>query len=460
MHRYIYLLFFILLFDGLNAEETIIRGTLPNATPGEYIRVIAYRDFISWDAYTLAGTLADDQGNFVLKADVKDVMYVQIDAGFHRVDFYLEPGRQYDIILKKQLLQETSSYGQNNTLVLEISKPLNSLTAQIGEINDLYNSFMAKRIQDSYGRMSRKLAGELETMLAEKAGETAHPYAQNYARYISASLKLMSGSQSKNSLAGEYLDGHPILYNNIEYMGFFNSFFSKFLISSPAIASTQDLFRLVNEEPTYKPLLDTILRAGYLNDLPLRELVLIKNLQELYFFPGINQSKVMLFLEHLSTRASSVENRLIAANTAKVIRRDGSHEPAPKIELTDISGKTIPFPPTHGKYTYLCLIDPGQLASLAELNILPEIIKTHNDRVTFICINAVAGTQVFKNLAQHNPNGPIFALPKDIVSLISNYPAIRLPWFVLIDRKGNISANPAPSPSEDLAGYLNRVLKD
>ncbi|MBU2649410.1 MAG: hypothetical protein KKA81_00615 [Bacteroidetes bacterium] len=460
MHRYIYLLFFILLFGGLKAKETIISGKLPNATPGEYIRLIAYRDFISWDAYTLTGTLADDQGNFVLKADVKDVMYVQIDAGFRRVDFYLEPGRQYDIILKKQLLQETSSYGQNNTLSLEIRSPENSLTAQIGEINDLYNSFMSNRIQDSYGRMSRKLAGELETILTEKAGETAHPYAQDYAGYIIASLKLMSGSQSKNNLAVEYLAGQPILYDNIEYMGFFHSFFSKFLISTPSIVSTQDLFRLVNEELTYKPLLDTMLRAGYLNDIPLRELVLIKNLQELYFFPGFNQSKVLLFLEQLSTRASSVENRMIAANTAKAISRGSTHEPAPKTELTDFSGKTIPFPPSPGKYTYLCLIDPGQLASLAELNILPEIIKTHSDRVTFVCVNAVAGDQVFKNLAQHNPNGPIYALPKDLISLISNYPVTRLPWFILIDRKGNISANPAPSPSEDLAGYLNRMLKD
>lgn len=447
---------FVIIFLGLTAfsAETRISGKIINSNKSELVRILGYRDFITYDLETLGYTYSDKNGNFEIEIAIQDVRYILIDVDFHRADFYLEPGRSYSLELSKSRSKEVAGYGADPYLLVKIISPASNLTRSVGIINDTYNNFMVENVRSSHGRFSKRMATDLGNILIAKAREINEPYITEYTRYLIATLKLTAGSQTKDSLAGEYLSKEKVLVNNIAYMDFFNAFFSKMLVTTPALISMENLYTLVNFNNNYHALSDTLKNTEYLGNKELRELVLLKNLYEFYGFPGFNKEKVLLFINQIKNNAGKSQIASIAGNILEDLNGQRIENP---VALTALSGEKIIIGVPGKKYTYLCFID-GSLLSVAEVSLLQEIATQYSDYFDFICINATTDQSTFRESGKQNRENIIYAFPEDLPSLLNTFRIYKVPRFVLLSSSGKIAGNPAPAPSEDLAGYLRKIL--
>ncbi len=456
--RVIFILYtMICLIIYSSAAETTIMGKISGSKSKELIRLLGYKDFLTFEQETLSWAYTGENGEFSITTNINEIKYIQIDVGFQQSDFYLEPGKTYELKISKSNSSQAPGYGAAISLRVTILSPEKNLTASIGKINDTYNTYMMENVRNTHGRFSKAMARELGNILLEKVNETDEPYVINYINYLIASLQLSSLSKTKETLAKEYLSNKPILINNIAYMDFFNAFFSKMLLTSPALINMQNLYLAINNNKTFLPLSDTLKKTGYLDNEDLRKLSILKNLMDLNGFPGFDNKKLISFARQIKEQTKDDRIASVASNViTKLLKNEKVHK-APSFMITSISGKKLNIGEPGKNHSFIGFIDDN-LLSVAEVSLLKDIARKYHTHMDFICINAVIDNERFTEQNKQDTSNIIFAHPENLPEILDKYNIIKIPAFVLIDPKGNIQANPAPSPSEDLAGYLRKVM--
>ena len=103
-----------------------------------------------------------------------------------------------------------------------------------------------------------------------------------------------------DALFKEYLTGNEIPLENLAYMQFFNEFFNRYIQSANSKIPNDKLFEFINEKPDYLLLLDFLGKDPILVNEIIRELVLIKNLAEMFNIVGFNKDNIIKLLYELS----------------------------------------------------------------------------------------------------------------------------------------------------------------
>ena len=88
-----------------NGQNTFINGNAAGAE-GLKIKIKTTSDYISELSKKIDETTIEENGNFKLKASITEPIYAQIQIGFLKGDFYLEPGKTYTISISQQNYKE------------------------------------------------------------------------------------------------------------------------------------------------------------------------------------------------------------------------------------------------------------------------------------------------------------------------------------------------------------------
>lgn len=439
------------------AQNVIIKGSAKSYEYQE-IGVWVNNDYISKTQKQLTYSVIDSLGNFTLELNSKDIQYITLKVNKNVSNMYIEPKGNYEVIF---MPPDSTTYHNPNlehdvklSIKLKSKVEINALTMDYDNRFDEFLAVTYLRIKSQVKIDSFKIA------MKEFYSTVNNAYFKNYITYTIASLEQKT-KVSEKKLFAEYLAKKPVLYNNPEYMLFFNDFFKQKIQDFSMTKLGTPMAFQINDRGSFSGTMDVLKRDEFLQNDTIRELVLIKGLYDAYYDNSFKKPSVVAILQQISKESVIEEHRRIAQtilNSFSKLQKGGQ---APFFELPDKTGATHSLDELRtNKYVYLMFYDINCTACQQQMKIIPSLIKTYGDRISFVSISVDKTNADLKNFQAKNPKYTwLFLSDNSLGKLKSDYEIKSLPTYFLIGPDGRFVQVPAESPDEDIDRAFYDITK-
>ena len=271
----------------------------------------------------------------------------------------------------------------------------------------------------------------------------------------------MTHYYSQAQLAKKYFTDKPVLYNNLEYMDFFNSFFSKYITVSSNPIRKMDFTSLLRGIDPYKTIMKAMTADTLLKNEQLRELVMLKGLMELYNTPSYSQDEVLAMINSTKDRTKYPENRVIAEDMVNLLTKLKQGTKAPEFTLLNREQKEFSLKSLLGKPVVLCFWTTFCKPCLSEMDLIGPLYDKYQEKIHFVSVSAdryFSKMLYFINLKKDW--AWTFVNIGDRSDVLKDYDVRTYPLFVLIDKQGMINKYPAGQPSSGLEADLQNILEE
>lgn len=468
MKRLLFLAFFpvfsLICFHSSGFAQPVTLAGSAAGAEGKTIRLFTWGDLITFTEKKVTETVIDTMGNFSMTFDLPATSYISVAIDLHRSNLYMQPGQTYRMKLAPINYTdnlEVNPFILSQNLEIELINPGdNELNIWINAYDDKYNQFLLDHFNALY--LERK-KNYLDTFRIQVNGwyrGIDQPYFQDYIRYKTAGLEQIAHAQSEYNLAKTYLIDQPVLYNNVEYMQFFNNYFTKYITASSDILRKIDLIPIIKGASPYQKLMKTLAADSVLTNVILRELVLMKGLFELFYSNPALQDPIISIFSTISVEGTNTMNRVIAENMKSKVTKLRQGTPAPGFTLTgrkkdqtrslkDFLGKPVVI----NFWTTFCQ------GCLAEMELEVSLFEKYKDQVEFVSICADRYWIKMNYFAMIKPEFAWTLLHfSDNTDLLLDYEVRTYPLYVVIDQEGMIVQAPAPNPSEGLEELIQELI--
>jgi len=454
MRNILILIFLTLFILPQYAARTIVKGVVDGKAEGT-VRLIAYADQVSYKKVVLCDSRIEEDGTFSLSLELDETLFALIELDYQQGELFLNPGLEYTVrIVPDWDIQNKAYYDRDPLGIYILDEPEGGINKLVSAVNSLYDEFLIDNAQYAQSTSGKEKLNQAVQSMREAVKASSDSYLHNFLRYKIASLEMFFRAKSSQTLASEYLTGKPILYANVEYMDFFHLYFEKYLLTNNKYLPYSKTSSLINGESGLQEILAEFSKDPVLADPRLAELVLLAGLKEMSGNTGFKQPRILFLLDEISVRSGFKEHRAIAKNLKERILWMKPGSPAPDFLLEDVSGQVHSLEDYRGRSLYLSFISLSSPASLAEMNLLADIYSELKHNFHFVSIITDELQPGWQQLIKD------YRLDWDLLkasgdyNLFDSYGATAPPLFLLIDPAGNISRYPAPSPSEELKGFL------
>lgn len=444
------------------AQKTVINGIAPGAEL-KSITLTTPADLITFRDMPLVSSTVDSTGHFSLTVNLTEIRYAIISIDFHKTELFLEPGKIYDLRIapmKYDEYTEVNPFIQSQKLAIELAGAgADELNTVIAAFNSVYSGFLMENFNALYRDRNKAILDTFRIKLNQDFGAFKNPYFISYASYKFASLEQLTRYHSQAQLARKYFTEPPVLYNNLEYMDFFNNFFSKYLSASSNILRKLDYRTMLRGPAAYESLMKALATDSVLKPEQLRELVLLKGMMGFYNSPDYNNDEVMAFIKNVGEKSKYSENRVIADNIIYILTRLKPGTQAPEFTLTDRNQKPFSLKSLLGKPVVLNFWTTYCEGCLAEMDLIKPLYDKYREQVHFVSISA--DKYFIKMLYFINLKKDYiwtFLNTGDQSAVLIDYDVRTYPLFVLIDKEGKIFKYPAGLPGNGLEADLQKLL--
>lgn len=442
---------------------TNISGNAPGAE-GKPIRWYVYQDLVTFHEVQIASSVIDSAGDFSLRAEIGETRTISLEIDFHRTEFYAEPGKSYVLRiapLDYNTGREINPFISSQTLQADIVNPgLNELNIWIRNYNDKYDQFLLDHFNQLYLERNRSLLDTFKLSVNFLHRDVDIPYFRDFMMFKTAGLEQLSKAVNQYMLARRYFIHRPILYQNTEYMNFFNSFFSKYMTAGSNILRKIDFVPIINGPQAFRNMMKAASADTILIDEPLRELVLLKGLMELFYSNTQMQDRIIAVVREAETECKSAENKVVAKDLLLRITSLRPGSKAPGFVLDDRDKKSVSLQGLTGKPVLLCFWTTYCQGCLSEMEWMASMWPKYKDKVEFVNISADRDFVMMKFFIDKKPDYSWkFLHVGEHWEILRDYDVRSYPLFVLIDKQGNLFKKyPAPQPSEGLDKLLNELI--
>jgi peroxiredoxin len=463
MRRLIFIaVLLVLATQGLVAQKTIVEGTAPGAE-GKSVVLGKFRDLVTFEEMNLDSAVIDSTGKFSLACNLSEPVYVSVSIDFHKMEMFLEPGKKYGLNIAPQ---DFNSSREINPLLLsqnlqaEIRTDLNDLNIQVNEFNAMYDQFVLSNFEALYRDRNKSKLDSFRVKTDKQFESVTSPYFRAYVRYKLAGIEQLTQALTQSQLAKKYFNGQPLLYENLEYMDFFNSFFSKYLTVTSRILHKIDYLPLLKSPDAYEKLMKVMAQDTLVRDESLRELVLLKGLMEMFNTTGYNQEEVILVIRSIQAKSKVPEHRMIAVDMEKRLMNLKPGTEAPGFTLSDIRDKKVSLKSLRGKPVLLCFWTTYCPTCLTQLDLMKTLYDKFSDRMWFVSISADRDFIKMKYFLEQKKEYTWYFLHLgNQYGLLKDYDVRSFPLFVLIDREGLIYRYPAEFPDKGLEAAMEKMFQ-
>ncbi len=447
--------------------NVVIDGFFPGAE-GKQIRLMKYADQITYVLEEIDDTIVADDGFFSFSFSVYEPVYVFYRIDHARMGHYVEPGNNYNIEFEPvdfDTLDDRRNpyinpwHFQFSLYNEEIPDGLNN---RITDFNNTFDDFLLEH----FSNVSRRRLHEpfknfkAYTDSLFQIDTIDNSFFKDYYEYKFAFYYRIANIKSPLHLYEEYIINRPVLYENPQYMDFFNTVFDKYLFAGSRNITVQDLLTTVNRHNSYNALMDSLGKDTILRNEVLRELVMLKGLKDLYYHDDFNERNVYSIVKHAREYSKFPEHRAIAGNILKRFTHMQEGHPAPAFQLKNRNGEVISLDDFQGKFVLLNFWTTWCVPCLAEFSVMEDIYEEYNDQLEILSISADRNEDDFIRFVENNHFPWDFLYFDDNFNLLDDYEVRRFPLFILIGPDGNIMNNVAPFPSRGLKNIVNRAVTE
>ena len=454
---------FLIAFSSVAGNfEISFKGNFPGAE-GREIRLMQYGDLITYREVEIASTIIDEQGNFSFRFSRFEPLYVFFRIDHARTGLFAEPGQDYHLKwdpvdfnrLDDRINPYLNPWNFNYTLS-EQGTPLNS------SIDEFEQVLYEKLTEQFVLIQTTRNAGLLENIRQHTDslfGHIDNRYFRDYYRYTHAYYRQVANLSRFGNLVQEFILNQPVLYQNTQYMNFFHTVFDTYIFAGSRSITGHDLRYTINELNSYHALMDSLGKDTILRNEVIRELVMIKGLQDLHGNPDYRQSHIESILLWIKENSKFPQHRTIAANILynKGHLKEGSK--LPPFGLYNNSGQLVNLPDDYeGKYLYIGFWASWCESCLLDFIALGEIYREHKDNLAIVAVSTDRDKQALDRFMQHH-NFPWETLHFDgDFRLLDTYQVRGMPLYILADRNGKVVSFPARRPAGELKIHLEWLL--
>lgn len=390
------------------------------------VRLLTYDEMLTCGQTKAADTQSDNEGRFVLQAEIKETTPAQIAVNLERVDIILNPNGHYDleIVIPQRNL---GSYFEKEHPVLKINSiDDGGFYSQYVATQSFIDDFLYENFNQIYRGRKMSLLDTLDNQIIRNFGRIDNTYINDFIKYRKAGV-LMSANIKKTIT--EYFDNQEVLYSNAAYMEVF-----------------QELFKTtVNDN-------DFLLRNPQL-----AELIVMNNIRKRFFSNACDKKSALKAVEDIRKSSKYQKNKLVATNMAKMFDDMTYDSDAPGFSLKDKDGKIVQLSDYQDDMVLLQFVDRLSPLSDHEFEVLNNLQKQWNDTIQVLTI---ATEESFDDYVQMFDNQgykwPLLNLGDDIL-LLEKYHVVMCPAYVILKKKGRVGMSPAPSPDHNLEIHVRRI---
>ena len=431
--------------------------------PGNMIGVYAYTDYITYTEKKLTETITGDSGKFSMTIEIDKISWVMLKCENLHGFIFATPGKKSEVFFpardKETMVSSEAHYEVPVSIWVDDSTDMNFLAADYNKHFDFFwgDSTSNKYIEFVAGQ-SAEVLDSFHNEMTRHYRWVTNPYFSTWLEYGFASMENAT-FQSEVRTASRYLVNKPIIYDNHEYMNFFNNFFDGFVYRWSMRKQGAGIYSAINIQVSYDSAMVAMRNLPYMKNDTLRELVLLKGLVDLYYNMSYDPRNVIAVAQQAGIASPIREHREIARNIVQMFSklRVGSMAN----HFTGLNSKGEKFDPLEmykGKYVYLYFYASWNVNSLNEMRYMAELQKKYGKTIQFVSISLDDDTAAWHKFVKANPKYNWLNLHYDFDTRIKdNYNLFGYPIGYIIDPDGKFYSSPADKPSGDLEYVLYRI---
>lgn len=431
---------------------------------GEEIRLIAYEDLLTYTPKVVSTDVVDRNGEFELSYTTPEVRLVQLEIRTSRAEFLLEPAKNYEFTITMDGELFSFFRPQDYDGFLQVKNEhadAQDLNHKVNYFSAYYNYAFDRYYFPIVYDGSEAARDSVLNMLNAKFEISYKPYDfyQSYLFYGISQLDRIYWQKEGEKLYQKYLDNDYILYNNPNYMEFFNSFYDDYVFSSLKI-NRENVLISINDSVSYKMLFNELGRDEFLVNERIRELVIIKNLGQLYLnHPEFDKQHILQLLEELQQTSHFAEHKLLIANMINFVKKFSDNQLVKNVKLKEANGKDFALNKLKGKWTFLHFFRTDCLECVREMMLIRELQEMHKDSLRCVGVCLDFDKYQLQNFLNKYPQFDWqFVHFNQQYQWLNNLEVNSLPDYVLLSPDGLIYERYMPAPADGLVDYLSRLL--
>lgn len=446
------------------AEEWTVFGRA-GVGAGNIISLYQYEDYITYTEKKLAEVITGDSGKFSMTVEVNEISWMILRCENLHGFIFATPGKTSEVYFPARdpdvQISKEAHYEVPVSIWVTDSTDMNFLAA---DYNEKFNFFWGDSTSNKYmefvAGQSAEVLDTFHNQMTRHYRWVKNPYFHTWLEYGFASMENAT-FQSEYRTAGRYLINKPIMYNNHEYMNFFNSFFEGFVYRWSMKKQGNGIYRAINIVADYDSAMVSLRHLPYMKNDTLRELVLLKSLVELYFNMSYDPRSIIAVAQQAGIASTIKEHREIARNIVQMFSKLQVGTMAN--HFTGINSKGDKFDPLEmykGKYIYLFFYASWNVNSVNEMRYMAELQKKYGKTIQFVSVSLDEDTTAWKKFLAANPKYNWLNLHYDFDNRIKdNYNLFGYPIGYIIDPNGKFVASPADKPSGELEFVMDKIVK-
>ena len=452
------------------AQKNItITGVAENGI-GRKVELLRVSNQISRHQIVLDTFRIDSDKRFKLFCWSNYPMMVTLQIENYSQSFYVEPGRDYDIVIPPfdWNVDETRNvfFDPEPLPLLFQNIPSNDINLQIDSVDHV----IARFIEDNYFYFDQKFKpsayyfDSLVETVNKLCPDTSNDFVNRYKTYQLAELKYNMRFDSRKILINRFIRNHPILYYDENYMSLFTSLYSNSISKGTKDIPVYRLAHWVNnlDLETY---IDSVGMDPLLRHEQVRELAVLQALYESYYnFRYYDNVMVVKMIEKLASRTKFPEHKTIAKQILEsfaTVEENQETTDNLSFSLIDVDKNTVPLSNFSGKWVYLAFVrvsDPNSISEIETMAHFKDAVCRPEDSVEFVTVVCDREFQkmfhFLKNSRHNNRYDWTWLHFNGNYDFLRHFRITSYPWFVLIDPQGNLYYDITPAPS---TGFLSNA---
>jgi len=459
------LLFLLFAISSNILAKTHIEFNFPGAENHKAV-IWAYKDLISLERQVAGETIIDSKGNFSFDVYNSQIQKFFVEIRYFRIAFYVEPNIDYRVNFDKVDFNNREYYPKNvvgylvpNYSIVEPKQP--ELNYELDSLNILFDDFVAENhLRLRMGNKSWRLVDTLELEVNSFLARHPKDFLKSNANIQLAQFRMLSNQYGRDYIVKTYFDPKKISYSNDAYMSFFRSFWTNYISSSLKHSLTKQLDSVINYEKSYQALSALLANDSLLINPSLRELVILRNLPQLYNMNKYDKAAIINILYDISASKHSKEHQKIAVNIRKKLESQKANAQAADFNFIDSNSDTLNLETLKGRYIYIQLWTNECIDCLSDMKYTEDLEDKFNDVVSFIHVSLDRSNVDMMNYIGEKNYKWHFVFLEDNYKFLQDYQVGVIPRAILIDKEGKIISLNAPLPSEYFEDYFLKYLND
>ncbi len=448
---FIFICFLFCFSSLIDAQQVTIKGNAKSYA-GDELSWYCYDDQITFEEKELGRAKVSENGDFIVRIDIKETILSFIHLNVFKGILYLEPGKEYEIILPQKVNKlpedELNPYFEETEFNIRVlNSEENELNELIKSFNRLYDNYLTKYFQQFKGKLNKPIADRIILAIEKTIPEKNNLFFNDYKTYSYAALRLMAYERNKEKLNEQYFLNKPILYQNPAYMDLFNQIYSNYLADYTKTKSGKHIPMYLIKDKSLKKIKASLAETPIFQDDAFQDLIICKSLFDNFYKDDYPHESIIFMMDSVKMFANK-ENKKIADNIYNRITSLLLDFLTPDFQLPDMENKLYSMSQFRNKFVYLSFINPKSYTCLQELEVLKEMYSKKYEMLEMISIFVCENKEEMDRLVKSKGyNWPILYYSKN-KDLLKAYKVRVYPTYYLINPESKLAMSPAFPPTE------------